>query len=88
MYRRLLTSSPLFAAATAYSGSLVCSGLRAEGSDAPAALAISPAPLAKKYKVGVLGATGTVGQQFLKHLENVCVFMKSTCWLIEFMLEA
>ena len=37
--------------------------VRAEGKAA--------SPVGKKYTVGVLGATGTVGQQFLKKLENV-----------------
>lgn len=34
-----------------------------------ATLAVAP----KKYRVGVLGATGTVGQQFLKYLDDVSV---------------
>ncbi len=32
-----------------------------------------------KLRVGVLGATGTVGQQFLKYLDNVSIV--TTIWL-------
>ncbi len=35
----------------------------------------------RKYKVGILGATGTVGQQFLKKLDGVrgAVVLRSVC---------
>lgn len=35
-----------------------------------------PLPQHAKLRVGVLGATGTVGQQFLKHLEEVIVVLR------------
>ncbi len=38
---------------------------------APPTVTVAAAGLKRKYRVGVLGATGTVGQQFVKHLQSV-----------------
>jgi hypothetical protein len=42
--------------------------------DSPRDVAASSMPTGgRKLRVGVLGATGTVGQQFLKYLDNVSI---------------
>jgi hypothetical protein len=56
---------------TAVGGSAFASALLAHSSVAAEAPP-KAAPLdGRKYRVGVLGATGTVGQQFLKYLDTV-----------------
>jgi hypothetical protein len=60
-----------YPAATIAGSSLLALSLFGRKDQLHADSVVTAAPGGRKYTVGVLGATGTVGQQFLKKLEGV-----------------